>query len=552
MPAQERKRRWRRIVLVLGLALVLLVGAAAAFVVTRQEGDVTNPDVEFRDEPADTPEPGGRARRAGRAKDRPGRPLHLGALRLHARPPPLSPARAAAPPAVPGDVAVHRERPARVPARDRRPAPVHPQRLRVLFGIRKQTGDVLWRRKLGALAAASPAYAERHRLRGAAPAGEERRGRGPGARRRAERHARGRSSGAARLPAAASPRRCSRRPHLLRRRSGTVYAMDADSGRVRWRFKAEGPVKGGLALSDGKLYFGDYGGRVYAVRLSDGSSVWRASTSGTRFGLGAGNFYSTPAVAYGRVYIGNTDGRMYSFSADDGRLAWSRAPAATSTRPRRSPRCRAGARSSTPAPTAAGSTRSTPARAPSAGRAAATAGSRAARPSSATSSTTRTSGRSARSASTRGPGARCSSSSAAPTTRSCPTARRSSSPATTRSTPCAAGRGRPQARGRAERARRAGPASGGSAAPAREAHRGRPRRSALDRPLPRAQGAAARGGPPGLRRAGAGGSTAAAGADQRSYRTCVRERGVQRRESAPDGHAGRGQLLLHLGDRDRP
>ena len=56
MPPQERKRRLRRIVLGLGIALLALVGAAAAFVVTREEGDVSNPDVEFRDEPAATPD----------------------------------------------------------------------------------------------------------------------------------------------------------------------------------------------------------------------------------------------------------------------------------------------------------------------------------------------------------------------------------------------------------------------------------------------------------------------------------------------------------------
>src|SRR5688500_7324655 len=56
MPPQERKRRWRRIVLGLGIACLVLVSAAAAFVMTRQEGDVSNPDVEFRDQPAETPE----------------------------------------------------------------------------------------------------------------------------------------------------------------------------------------------------------------------------------------------------------------------------------------------------------------------------------------------------------------------------------------------------------------------------------------------------------------------------------------------------------------
>ena len=39
-------------------------------------------------------------------------------------------------------------------------------------------------------------------------------------------------------------------------------------------------------------------------------------------GLRAGNFFSTPAVAYGRVYIGNTDDKLYSFEAATGQVAW--------------------------------------------------------------------------------------------------------------------------------------------------------------------------------------------------------------------------------------
>src|ERR671914_2090439 len=73
MPPQERKRRLRRVVLGLGIALLAMVGAAAAFVVIREEGDVSNPDVEFRDEPAATPEaelepeePGKKSRRVDR------------------------------------------------------------------------------------------------------------------------------------------------------------------------------------------------------------------------------------------------------------------------------------------------------------------------------------------------------------------------------------------------------------------------------------------------------------------------------------------------------
>jgi hypothetical protein len=91
---------------------------------------------------------------------------------------------------------------------------------------------------------------------------------------------------------------------------------------VRWRYKADGAVKGGLALDKGRLFFGDYGGRVHAIRQRDGSPIWETSSAGGAFGLKTGRFYSTPAAAYGRVYIGSLDGFVYSFAASNGKLAW--------------------------------------------------------------------------------------------------------------------------------------------------------------------------------------------------------------------------------------
>ena len=56
MPPQERKRRRRLIALGVAIALLLLAGGAAAFVVLNQPEDVSNPNVEFREEPEATPE----------------------------------------------------------------------------------------------------------------------------------------------------------------------------------------------------------------------------------------------------------------------------------------------------------------------------------------------------------------------------------------------------------------------------------------------------------------------------------------------------------------
>jgi outer membrane protein assembly factor BamB len=103
---------------------------------------------------------------------------------------------------------------------------------------------------------------------------------------------------------------------------GNLVSLRTSDGHVNWVYHASGAIKGGPAYADGNLYFGDYSGHAYAVNANSGHQVWRVGTSGTHFGFGSGNFYSTAAVAFGRVYLGNTDGRVYSFAERTGQLAW--------------------------------------------------------------------------------------------------------------------------------------------------------------------------------------------------------------------------------------
>ncbi|HYF24334.1 MAG TPA: PQQ-binding-like beta-propeller repeat protein [Baekduia sp.] len=187
-----------------------------------------------------------------------------------------------------------------------------------LYAISRRTGKVRWKRKLGYLAAASPAcshgrvYVTLLKRSENVEAGRV----------VAVKAHDGKTRWSRKLPS-----RSESSPLLDRGRlyfgseDGTIYALRARDGAVRWRAKAGGAVKGALALSEGKLFFGDYNGQVTALRRADGRRVWRVGTGGG--GLrGSGNFYATPAVAYGRVYLGNTDGFVYSFSARNGRLAW--------------------------------------------------------------------------------------------------------------------------------------------------------------------------------------------------------------------------------------
>ncbi|MHB8643738.1 MAG: outer membrane protein assembly factor BamB family protein [Gaiellaceae bacterium] len=102
---------------------------------------------------------------------------------------------------------------------------------------------------------------------------------------------------------------------------GDVWALREGTGAVVWRFHAGGAVKGGIAYSDGSVFFGAYDSRLYALEARTGKLLWTAQSQ-DRLG-GRGQFYSTPAVAYGRVYIGSTDGKVYSFGATTGTLRWS-------------------------------------------------------------------------------------------------------------------------------------------------------------------------------------------------------------------------------------
>ena len=138
--------------------------------------------------------------------------------------------------------------------------------------------------------------------------------------------------------------------------TGFVIAMDAETGRQKWRYKGQ-PFESSPLLRDGILYVGSWDGNVHAIRAKNGRRVWvhqtgnRVNTSaayskgrifianqdGTLFALSAKTgrriwsasqatefFYAAPAVAYGRVFIGSSDGTMYAYGARTGKLLWAR------------------------------------------------------------------------------------------------------------------------------------------------------------------------------------------------------------------------------------
>jgi outer membrane protein assembly factor BamB len=181
------------------------------------------------------------------------------------------------------------------------------------YALDADTGNPLWKRRIGRLNASSPAYAK-HRLYIVNLV--------PG-------HIVKLDAKTGRLIWKRSlPGRAESSPVVIGRtiyfgcENGELFAMSTGKGQVRWSTPLGGPIKSAPAYYGGRLYVGDYGGYMNAVDAKTGKLVWQSGSLGPGYG-GSGAFYSSPAVAYGRVYAGNNDARVYSYDISDGTLAWS-------------------------------------------------------------------------------------------------------------------------------------------------------------------------------------------------------------------------------------
>lgn len=119
---------------------------------------------------------------------------------------------------------------------------------------------------------------------------------------------------------------------------GSIYAVEAASGRQLWRHATGGPVAGSPAVVDGTVYVMSYDGKFYALNAKTGVPRWKFTTGGERrfearglHGMQPRNqtiadafdiYLSSPVVAQGAVYFGSGDGNVYALDAASGTLRW--------------------------------------------------------------------------------------------------------------------------------------------------------------------------------------------------------------------------------------
>jgi len=105
-----------------------------------------------------------------------------------------------------------------------------------------------------------------------------------------------------------------------------LYALDANSGALRWKFEPNGGLGGVPVVKNNVVYVGGSGFyTVYAVDAQTGNQLWHSQA--------AGSVISPPAVGDGMVYIGSTDQTVYALNAQTGSLAWKYATTGNAAQP---------------------------------------------------------------------------------------------------------------------------------------------------------------------------------------------------------------------------
>ena len=89
---------------------------------------------------------------------------------------------------------------------------------------------------------------------------------------------------------------------------GTVYAVDRQTGAVRWTFELPPPTWQSAVVVDGVLVQGDCEGGLHAYDLSDTTAappeLWSVDLDGC--------IESTPALWHGRLFVGTRGGQFYA------------------------------------------------------------------------------------------------------------------------------------------------------------------------------------------------------------------------------------------------
>lgn len=102
----------------------------------------------------------------------------------------------------------------------------------------------------------------------------------------------------------------------------SVYALDARTGALRWRFAAGDVVHATPAVVDGVVFVGSWDRYVYAIDAATGRERWRYTSGVDTVIYNQVGIASSAAVTSGMVFVGGRDGRFHAMDAATGAPRW--------------------------------------------------------------------------------------------------------------------------------------------------------------------------------------------------------------------------------------
>ena len=101
-----------------------------------------------------------------------------------------------------------------------------------------------------------------------------------------------------------------------------VYALDAATGALKWKFATGDVVHASPAVANGTVYVGSWDRFFYALDAKTGALRWKFETGDDRNIYNQVGIASSAAVANGVVYFGCRDSKLYALNATTGTLRW--------------------------------------------------------------------------------------------------------------------------------------------------------------------------------------------------------------------------------------
>jgi outer membrane protein assembly factor BamB len=99
--------------------------------------------------------------------------------------------------------------------------------------------------------------------------------------------------------------------------TGVAHGSLEDAPEILWKYSAgkDAGFDATAVVAHGAIYAGDNAGTFHAIRLADGTAIWKKEFADSGFGASA-------AIEKGQLYVGDMNGAIYCLATADGKELW--------------------------------------------------------------------------------------------------------------------------------------------------------------------------------------------------------------------------------------